>query len=245
MTYEELLDLVVKRRSIRRFKPDPVPKETIVKIIEVARWAPSGFNMQPWEFVVVQAASLRERIVEILAFYWQQSKKMETTRPSWQGRSWKLTGMTDVKGDFSQAPVYILVFGDPRTQDGLPMGVQTDRHRRRLIHQSGLANAFLYMHMAATTFGLGSQWVSAVQTPYAACMIKDLLNIPQEMDVYDMMALGYPAIQPPGKFLRPLEEMLHWDRCSEGEFRSEEEIRAFVKKARSWTMGTHSRDIKP
>ena len=244
MTYEDLLDLVKKRRSIRRFKPDPVPEEVIEKIIEVARWAPSGFNMQPWEFVAVNEASLRGRIVEILASYWQQSKEMETTRPEWQGRSWKLTGMTDVKGDFTQAPVYILLFGDPRTQSGLPMGVQTDRHRRRLIHQSSLANAFLYMHMAAATLGLGSQWVSAVQIPYAACMIKDLLNIPQEMEVYDMMAMGYPAIQPPGKFLRSKDEILHWNKCSDTEFRSEEEVRAFVKKARNWTIGTHSRDIK-
>ena len=53
MEYEALLDLVKKRRSIRRFKPDPIPDEDIAKIIEVARWAPSGFNMQPWEFVVV------------------------------------------------------------------------------------------------------------------------------------------------------------------------------------------------
>jgi len=244
MTYEDLLDLVIRRRSIRRFKPDPVPKASIEKIIAVARWAPSGFNMQPWEFVVVQATSLRERIVDILAFYWQQSKEMETTRPGWQGRSWKLTGMTNVQGDFSQAPVYILLFGDPRTKAGLPMGVQTDWHRRRLIHQSGLANAFLYMHMAATTLGLGTQWVSAVQTPYASCMLKDLLNIPQEMEVYDMLALGYPAIQPPGKYLRSMDEMLHWDRCGEGDFRSEEEVRAFVKKARNWTIGTHSRDGK-
>ena len=228
MTYEDLLDLVERRRSIRRFLTDPVPKEDIEKIIAAARWAPSGFNMQPWEFVVVRQAGLRQRIVEILAFYWQQSKELEAARPAWQGRSWKLTGMTDTQGDFTQAPVYILLFGDPRTQAGLPMGVQTDRHRRRLIHQSGLANAFLYMHLAATTLGLGSQCVSAVQTPYAACLIKDLLNVPQEMEVYDMMALGYPAIQPPRKFLRPTQEMVHWDRCSSDAFRSEDEVRAFV-----------------
>ena len=47
MNYDSLLELVKKRRSIRRFKPDPIPDENIEKIIEVARWAPSGFNMQP------------------------------------------------------------------------------------------------------------------------------------------------------------------------------------------------------
>ncbi len=41
MNYEGLLELVQKRRSIRRFKPDPIPEEYLDKIIEAARWAPS------------------------------------------------------------------------------------------------------------------------------------------------------------------------------------------------------------
>jgi hypothetical protein len=100
------------------------------------------------------------------------------------------------------------------------------------------------MHLAASTLGLASQWYSAVQTPYAACMIKDLLGIPERMEIYDMMVLGYPAIQPPGKFLRPMEEVLHWNRCAPDEFRSDEAVRDFVKKARGWTIGTHRRQKK-
>ena len=80
MTYDELLDLVQKRRSIRRFKTDPISDELILKILEVARWAPSGFNMQPWEFVVVKEAELRASIVEILSSYW------EWKRPGLSGR---------------------------------------------------------------------------------------------------------------------------------------------------------------
>ena len=52
--YECLLEVVKKRRSVRQFKTDPIPDEYIDKIIEVARWAPSGFHTQPWEFVVVK-----------------------------------------------------------------------------------------------------------------------------------------------------------------------------------------------
>ena len=67
--YDSLLVLVKKRRSIRRFNPDPIPDEYISKIIEVARWAPSGFNMQPWEFVVVKKPELREKIVGYIKEY--------------------------------------------------------------------------------------------------------------------------------------------------------------------------------
>lgn len=241
MTYDDLFDLVRQRRSIRRFKPDPVPDDLIRKIIDVARWAPSGFNMQPWEFVVIQKPELRRQIVEIADPYWRQSVQMEEARPAWQGRTWKLTGMTDTKGDFAEAPVYLLLCGDPRTQTGLPMGVQCDSHRRWLIHQSGLANAFLYMHLAATTLGLATQWFSVVQVPYVACMIKKLLGIPDALETYDLMVLGYPAITPPDKFIREAEEVTHWEDCGPESFRSDEQVRAFVKKTRNWTIGTHSR----
>jgi nitroreductase len=197
--------------------------------------------MQPWEFVIVEKPELRKKIIEITDSYWQQSVDMEEARPAWQGRTWKLTGMTDERGDYTEAPVYILLCGDPRTQTGLPMGVQSDTHRRWLIHQSGLANAFLYMHLAATTLGLASQWYSVVQVPYAACMIKKVLGIPAELEIYDMMVLGYPAVSPPGKFIRDVKEMVHWDKNSEEDFRDNGQVKAFVKKTRNWTIGTHSR----
>ena len=74
MDYDSLLELVKMRRSIRRFKPDPVPDEYIDRIIEVARYAPSGFNMQPWEFVVVKKPELRSKIAEYAQAYWDQSR---------------------------------------------------------------------------------------------------------------------------------------------------------------------------
>ena len=49
----DLKDVIRKRRSIRAFKPDPVPKETLKKIMTDALWAPSWGNTQPWEFTIV------------------------------------------------------------------------------------------------------------------------------------------------------------------------------------------------
>jgi nitroreductase len=244
MIYDDLHKIVQKRRSIRRFKSDPLPREMITQVIEIARWAPSGFNMQPWEFVVVQKAELRDKIVAAIAPYWEQSREMEATRSKRQGRAWKLKGMTNEPGDYTTAPVYILMIGDPRLQEGLPMGVQCDPNRRRMIYLSSLANAFLYMHLGATSLGLASQWVSAVQVPYAACLIKDLLDIPSEMEVYDMLVLGYPAITPPVKLMRELDSMVHWDGVNDGGWRSDHEVAKYIRKARSWTIGTHRRKVK-
>ena len=66
MDYDSLLELAQKRRSIRKFKSEPIPDEYVDKIIEVARWAPSGANSQPWEFIVVKKQELRNRIIELI-----------------------------------------------------------------------------------------------------------------------------------------------------------------------------------
>ena len=52
MTGQEFLDVLTSRKSIRRYKPDPVPDEMIDMILEAARWAPTGENYQPWRFIV-------------------------------------------------------------------------------------------------------------------------------------------------------------------------------------------------
>src|SRR4030042_1875622 len=56
----EFMDVIRKRRSIRRYKPDPVPEEEIKYIMEAARLAPSWANTQCWRFVVVTDPAVKE-----------------------------------------------------------------------------------------------------------------------------------------------------------------------------------------
>jgi nitroreductase len=56
-------DEVVKgRRSIRKYKSTPVPRESILKVLEAARLAPSAGHRQPWHFVVIQDKAVRENL---------------------------------------------------------------------------------------------------------------------------------------------------------------------------------------
>ncbi|MEM3581466.1 MAG: nitroreductase family protein [Candidatus Bathyarchaeia archaeon] len=50
----DLFEVIEKRRSVRKFKPIPIPKEDLRKILEAGRLAPSGGNRQPWYFIVVR-----------------------------------------------------------------------------------------------------------------------------------------------------------------------------------------------
>jgi len=58
----ELLNIIKSRRSVRRFKDEKIPKERLMKILEAGIWAPSGSNIQPWEFILVTGNDTIEKI---------------------------------------------------------------------------------------------------------------------------------------------------------------------------------------
>ena len=55
----EFFELIEKRKSIRKYRTDPVSREKIIEVLESARIAPSGGNRQPWHFIVVQDEEMR------------------------------------------------------------------------------------------------------------------------------------------------------------------------------------------
>jgi len=238
MDYEDLLELVKNRRSVRRFKSNPIPNEYVEKIIEAACWAPSGFNLQPWEFLVVNKQELKDGIVQAITDYSRAHYPgIELTREAWQGDKWQpLPG--GEPADYRIAPTFIILFGDTRTKTGLPMLIRFSPNERESIFNSSLANAFLYMHLAATALGLASQWVSDVQVPLVHYQLKNLLGIPDELEVYDMMAVGYPDSKPRPKLMRDKEKMVHYDSCGKEDFRTDGEVNDFIRRTRTWTIAT-------
>ncbi len=65
----EFYDVVYKRRSIRKFKEDKVPREILDRVLEAGRWAPSGANLQPWRFIVVTASEVKSKIADVCTEY--------------------------------------------------------------------------------------------------------------------------------------------------------------------------------
>ena len=66
---EAVLNLLKRRRSIRRYRPDPVPDEMVEQLLEAGRWAPSASNRQPWDFIVVRDEAIRQQVAQHAAFY--------------------------------------------------------------------------------------------------------------------------------------------------------------------------------
>lgn len=65
----EVLEAIRGRRSIRKYKLEPVPDEVIEKILEAGRWAPSGGNIQPWRFIVVKDPAVLDMIKKVSPGY--------------------------------------------------------------------------------------------------------------------------------------------------------------------------------
>ena len=57
------------RRSIRRYRPDPVPDDLLEQVLDAGRWAPSASNRQPWAFVVVRDPEIRRQVAEHAAYF--------------------------------------------------------------------------------------------------------------------------------------------------------------------------------
>jgi nitroreductase len=227
--YDALLELVRKRRTIRRFKSDSVPADYITKIIDVARWAPSGFHTQPWEFVVITEEEIKEKIVSILGQY----------GPAIRNPNEKTTENNPSHGRFDAAPVFIILLGDWRARVGLPEAAQSSDTRVDSLFRTSLAGAFLSMQLAATSLGLASQWYSAVSGEQVQSALKALIGVPEGLRIFDMMVLGYAAEEPIPKDVRELTDMIHYNACTEQDFRTDEEVIAYAKKTNAWCLAAH------
>jgi Nitroreductase len=64
----DILELIKTRRSIRKYKPDPVSEEEIGKILEAGRWAPSADNSQPWRFIILRSREVRKKLADTLTW---------------------------------------------------------------------------------------------------------------------------------------------------------------------------------
>ena len=205
--------------------PDPVPAELVTKIIDVARFAPSGFHTQPWEFVLITEKELRHKIVGLLQQYGPpiRNPNEEATEA----------------GRFDVAPVFIILLGDWRARVGLPDPAQSSDARVDNLFRTSLACAFLSMQLAATSLGLASQWYSAVSGEKMQSGIKALIGIPDGLRIFDMMVLGYAAEEPIHKDVREIAEMIHYNGCGAEDFRTDEEVVDYARKTKAWCLAAH------
>ena len=81
-----VLSLALKRRSVRRYRRDPVDLDDVLYAIKAALQAPSGANMQPWRFIIIRDHRVKAKIREVCE-EWEGRLHESPTLPAWS-RDW-------------------------------------------------------------------------------------------------------------------------------------------------------------
>lgn len=233
MNYDEYLALVKSRRSIRAFKDQEVSDEDIMKIIDAARFAPSGMNFQPWEFIVVRDKKTIEQLINIepqslkIPFFLKKAIEKKMSKGKKMPKQIKSA---------PNASALIVAVGDTRKEITLPgqmykfknnkikLGFKAPMIDINGLWFSSMANAFMIMITAAASLGLGCQYCTFTSSKLRQKKIKQILNLPDYMKVYDSAAVGYPAYSPRCKYTRGLNEIVHFEKYDLSKAQSDEYI---------------------
>ena len=232
MDIDQFVDLARTRRSIRKFKPDPVPDEYIGKILEAARWAMSGANGQPWEFIVIKDKKIMKKLFEAGSESERQAAALEGSRTREMRQPWyRDLPNTIPPSRFSDAPVIIAVLGDPRTAQATALNRLCDR---RWVIDENMANTTQMIHLATAACGLGSQWVTVDR--YYEELIKPILGVPPILRIFSLVPLGYPAMEPKKPYRRELQEIVHYEKYNMAKYRSHEAVQEFIRTLRQHSI---------
>ncbi len=197
----ELFEVIEGRKSIRAFKPDSVPKETIEEILQLAVKAPSAINLQPWEFTVVSGREKERLCKRLLKAYGERrvSCSPQTTGPlppEVDRRRREL--FQEMRPFVDQLEVPFEDFINEGSFDfyGAPTAIIISMDRVFPKSRSLCIGAALgYLVLAAHAHGLGTCPIGII-TAFEDD-IKDQLNIPGGKEVILGVALGYPDWENP------------------------------------------------
>ena len=184
----DFTDLVLKRRSIRKYKSDPVSEEDLKYVLEAARIAPSWGNRQCWKYIVVSDETLRKKIIEKPPEVMSPAPR-DDVRPR-RPRDW-----------IAQAPIIIVGCADP-TKSG------NKEEKQYYLLDMGISMEHLIL--AAAEKGLGTCWIGG---GFDETVVKETLGIPREICVVALTPLGYPdeATEPrPRKSLEKMTSSNRW-----------------------------------
>lgn len=165
------------RRDVRAFRPDPVPDETLHRILLAAHHAPSVGLMQPWNFIVVNDPAVKARVKDVFV------RENERARLHYAGERAALYDALKLEG-IEEAPLNLCVTCDRSRSGPHVLGrnsiVDTDVYSTCCAVQN--------LWLAARVEGVGVGWVSIIDND----ALHEILEIPSDVLPVAYLCLGYP-----------------------------------------------------
>ncbi|MBM3156735.1 MAG: nitroreductase [Chloroflexi bacterium] len=174
----DVIQAIKGRRSVRKYKPDPVSDAAVEAVLEAARWAPSWANTQCWRFVAVRDPQLRDRLAATV--------KPETNRAA---------------AAIREAPVTIVACAEKGRAGYYKGEASTDKGDWFMFD---VALAMQNLVLAAYAAGLGTVHVGLFDAKEAA----RVLELPENVVVVEMTPLGYPNEEPTAPRRKELADIM-------------------------------------
>jgi nitroreductase len=204
----DLFEAIYTTRAMRRLKPDPVPREIVMRVIEAATLGPSGSNRQPWIFLVVTEAATKRFVAERYkrawdTFYLTPEKRavMETQPDSPAGKTLKSANY--LANHLAEAPV--LIFPCVKRYN--------DKFRPGEPMYGAIYPAVQNLCLAARGYGLGTS-ITGLHHIFGK-EVDELLGVPPTYANEILVPMGYPK----GRWGRPARKAAadvtffeHWGR---------------------------------
>ena len=194
-------DLMDRRRSVRDFSSDPVPRSLIETAIRTASTAPSGAHRQPWRFVVVGNPEIKHKIR--VAAEAEEKKSYDERMPDEWLEALEPLGTTWEKPFLEVVPWIVVAFEEL-------YGFNDDGSKRKnyYVRESvGLACGLFI----ASLHNMGL--ATLTHTPSPMGFLREILGRPQNERPYILFPVGYPVedVQVPDIHRKPLEDVAIWD----------------------------------
>lgn len=177
----ELTEAIRKRRSVRRYREEPVSEELLRELLELACWAPSAENEQPWYFV---ALTSEEELRNLQTTMEQVAEETKTHLEELLPKHPRIVGQTtEFLRRLGGAPVCILAF------------LQRDYGELRDSMLESTAAAIQTLLLAAKERDLGTCWINAATHLGYGPVLRDLYA-PDKGELVSIVTLGYPERTP-------------------------------------------------
>jgi nitroreductase len=208
----DVSEAIRKRRSIRKFKPDPIPEEKIRLLLESARLAPSGTNTQPWRFIVIKDNDTKKKLQEAA-----HNQRHINRAPV------IIVCCADLKAfkEFPERVDELIESGalPERTREVfipyLKKGMSTvTKDALMIAAAANVAIAVEHIVLQAVEIGLGTCWVRW----YEDNKVKEILDIPGHVEVMALLPVGIPDENPSQRPRLELDQLVYGEKYGEGYF---------------------------
>jgi len=187
------LDAIALRRSIRRFKKEPLPRELVERVLAATVQAPSAKNAQPWRFVVLEG----ERNDHLARMMLETATRLKGEGADIGSLAWTARTMLE-------APLTIVVFNTTPPAE-VPAEFHDDWYWVMVQSNGGAIQTML---LAAQDLGLGSLWICDIL--YAHDEVCEWLGHPNER-IVAAVTLGYANEAPGPRPRRPWQDVTEWE----------------------------------